>query len=141
MTKTILFLIASVTFYSVGYCQTRDIDYDYIIAHYTSQEVNANYKKKELSQSEIPKGSDIKAIIQFTLFSTISDNKDRGVALVYKEKNSNNDFLRTIIICIPEAGSDSGIKLKSLNAIRAIDDMFILKSILMAILKLGVKTD
>ena len=118
--------------------QTRDIDYNYILNHYLSNENNPNYITKDLTSSSFPKSSEITSSLQFVSFITKNDNKNRGVAIVYKEKKSNNELIKMLVLCFPEKNSESSINNKSVLALNSINDTFILKYILSGFIKTGV---
>ncbi|HEY5967041.1 MAG TPA: hypothetical protein VIU35_03640 [Chitinophagaceae bacterium] len=118
--------------------QTREVDYNYINDHYTSQTINSSYKIDILTESEFQKSNDVKAFLQFSRFGTVSDGKNRGVAVVYREKRNNNELIKLIVLCIPEEDSDNSINSKALKTINDINDLFVVKYILMGLLKLGV---
>lgn len=118
--------------------QTRDADYNYIINHYISGEENPAYSLKEITNSITPKTSEINASLQFVNFKTIIDGKNRGIAIIYKEKKRSNEITKMLVICFPEENSTKPIMNKTFDQLNSITDNFVLKYILTGLITIGV---
>ncbi|WP_264564639.1 hypothetical protein [Flavobacterium sp. N3904] len=119
-------------------CQTRQEDYDYILNHYLSDQVDFDYVTNDLTGSTVKKSNSINASLQFVNFSTKSDNKNRGIAVVYKERKSNNELVKTIVLCFPEKNSEDVVTNKAFKDLNALNDPFVLKYILAGFMKIGI---
>lgn len=124
--------------FTISSSQTREIDYNYILNHYSSDEMNPNYRTKELTSSSIKKNNEIIASLKFVSFITNDDNKNRGMAIIYKEKKNSNEIVQTLVFCFPEKNSDNQINNKAVLALNAIKDTFILKYIISGFIKIGI---
>ena len=119
--------------------QTREADYNYIISHFLDQANNPNYLKRSITSSEFPIGNNRTANLQFFKFKTLNDDIERGIAVVYKLRNdANNQLLKYIVLCFPEKNSSGSIKERASRAINDIDDIIVVKYILMGMVNIGV---
>lgn len=137
--KLSLLILIAAHFACIG--QTRDEDYDYIIAHYMNNANNANYTTKNLTTSTFQKTSDVAVTLEFVNFTSKADKKNRGTAIVYKEKKKNNQIINFIVLCIPEKSSDNAIRSKAFDALNSIDDNFVLKYIISGFTKIGLNVN